>query len=148
MSRYIKWDDVVNRYRKISDFEGAVEVGSTYITYAEADIESKLSPKFSIPFASDNITAKDLCIDAVYMKAIMFSDPKKSKIVGDSIDKRVKALLDGSAQMILEDGEVLGQDVVSAWSETENYAPTFGAGDITDMQVSSARLYDEENARD
>ncbi len=147
MGRYIDWDDAANRYGNIGKLD-AEDISSSYIVYAEAEIESKLAPKFAAPFSSNNITVRDLCIDTVLKKVLMFKDTKKADTSGKDIDARVKALLEGNAQMALDDGTTTGQDVQSAWSETSGYAPTFGVGDITDMQVSSARLYSEETARD
>jgi len=148
MARYIDWSDVVDRYSMISDFEGSIEVDSTYISYAEADIESRLASKFSTPFSDNNITVKDLCIDATLYKALMFKDTKKSEIIGKSIDERIKMLLDGATVMMTNSGSSLYADIDTAWSETDGYTPTFGAGDETNFLVDSSRLYDEELARD
>lgn len=148
MSRYIEYADVVGRYPKSTDVGSAAHIESTYIRYSESWVDGALAPKFTAPFSSNNLTVKDLCIDDTYRRIIMFKDKDKAKAVQASIDARIKALLDGAAQMALEDGTVLASNQVTAWSETQDYAPTFGIGGVEDMQVSSARLYAEETARD
>lgn len=148
MSRYINTADVLGRYPKSADVGSDTHIESSYIRYAEAWVDGALAPAFTAPFSNNNLTVKDLCIDHTYMNIIKFKDAEKAKLIEDSIDARVKALLEGTAQMGIEGGDLLGQDVVNAWSETDGYPPTFGAGDIVDMQVSSSRLYDEEQARD
>lgn len=147
MGRYIDWQDAVDRYQRIGD-KGSVDVGSNYIVYAEAEIESKLAPAFTVPFSSNNLTVKDLCIDMTLAKILMFKDTKKAEMIMGSIDARVKALLDGTAQMVTTSG--VGQAIENHpyWSETMDYHPTFGAGNLLDFHVSSDRLYDEEQARD
>lgn len=148
MSRYINYDDVVGRYPKGADVGSASHIESSHIRYAEAWVDGALASAFTAPFSDNNLTVKDLCIDHTYMNIIKFKDTEKAEIIMKNLDQRVQALLEGTAQMSIEGGELLGQDVVTAWSETDGYPPTFGIGDVTDMQVSSARLYNEEQARD
>jgi len=148
MSRYIDYSDVIGRYPKATDVGSASNVESTYIRYSEAWADGALSAAFTAPFSDNNLTVKDLCIDHTYMKIIEFKDTKKSNSIQKSLDARVKALLEGSSQMTLEDGTVLGQNVASAWSEAQEHSPTFGIGGTDYAAVSSSRLYEEEQARD
>jgi len=147
MGRYIEWGDVVNRYNRISDLDGAIEVESAYIVYAEATVEGRLAQKFETPFDSSNLTVKDLSIDLVLAKALMFKNTEKAEAILNSIDDRVKRLLAGEELLIGEGGIALGSDKSVAWSETQGFSPTYGAGDITDMHISSVRLCAEKDAR-
>ncbi len=146
--RYISYANLIARYPKSTDIGSESFIDSNYISYSEAWVDGALAPAYSSPFSSNNLTVKDLCIDYSYMKIIQFKDTDKATAMWENIDMRVQALINGEAQMVTEDGTALGQDVSQAWSETDGYAPTFGAGDITNMQVSSSRLYNEESARD
>ncbi len=148
MGGYIGWDDVVNRYSILKDKVGASGVGSDYIGYAEAEVEGKLAPAFSIPFSSNNVTVKDLCIDTTLHKSIQFTDIEKAEKIMTSIDDRIKKLLDGSMTMVTTSGDMMAKDNDSAWSETQDYVPVYGKGDIEDFLVDSSQLFDEELRRD
>lgn len=148
MGKYIEWDDAVSRYSIIGDKAGASSVGSNYIGYAEAEVEGKLAPGFSIPFSSNNITVKDLCIDTTLYKTLQFKDTEKAEKILESIDGKIAKLLSGEMAMVSDSGTAINKDNDTAWSGTQNYAPTFGAGNVENFIVSSDRLLDEELARD
>lgn len=150
MGRYINWDNVVSRYAAVNKRGGADEVDSYSIIYAEAEVDARLSPAFTTPFSSNNMTARDLAIDMTYLRINPLRDPAKLKPVQDRVDALIKALLDGKASMITDSGDAIGPSSVggvSPWSNTMNYPPTFGVGETEDMYVSSAQLYDEAVAR-
>lgn len=148
MAKYINWAETVDRYKVVQTRGSDEDVTSAYIDYAEADIEARLAPAYTAPFSDNNMTVKDLCIDNTLYKILAYKDTKKAESILKSIESRIEKLLDGTMQMVTTSGDLLSQSVATAWSETDGYAPTFGAGDITDFIVSSERLYDEENARD
>ena len=147
MGRYITVADMQGRYTKVSSDKGSASLNSDYIPYGEAYVEMRLASAYTAPFSSNNTTVKDLSMDASYLRIIKFTDTEKAKLIQDDIDSRIAALLDGSAQMVTTSGDLIGQNVSNAWSETDGYAPTFGVDDITMMQVSSAHELDEEQAR-
>lgn len=147
MARYITTSDFAIRYAKVFS-----DIGSSslieHMNYAEAAIEGALSSKFSTPFSSNNVTVKDLSIDAAYARSIKFKDTEKAKLIQDSIEEKVKALLEGTMEMSTTSGTAISADINNNWSETQDYTPVFGKGDITDFKIDSSQLYDEELARD
>jgi len=146
MGRYIDWNDVAGRYPRISERGGANEVGSAYIDYAEVEIEGRLT-KFTKPFSSNNLTVKDLAIDLTYAKMMTTRDSEKATEMRDILDARMTRLNSGEEDMMTSSGDILANDVSNVWCETEDYTPVFGMGDVTDFQVDSARLFDEEQDR-
>lgn len=148
MGRYIDWKDVTNRYRLVGKSLDATQVGSSFVPYAESEVDGRLAAKFTVPF-SNNVTAvKDLCIDLVYVKAGNIN-VKESKRIMDAIDSKIMRLLDGKEMLIDDVGNVIHQSVAGTiYSTTKNYAPTFGVGEVTDMEADPDRVDDEADARE
>lgn len=145
------WQDVTARYPELGKLPNATspDVQSTLIQYAEVYVHSRLSGSFSIPFSSNNYTARDLVIDAIYMQNVQTRQPAKGKALGSSLDDKIKALCDGKMQMVDVNGVVCQAATGDpAWSSTMNYHPTFGMGNEMVMAVSSSMLIDENDARD
>lgn len=153
MGTYATWSgDVLARYPLLSRVNSdAAAADSAYLAPSERQLESKLAPRYSVPFVNtgSNATVKDLVIDMVWLKAHNPYDDKRSKAMRDDLDKRCEALLRGKAHMIGTDGVSLGtSDISGAYSTTMQYPPTFGHGDIQDFRVSSVMLTDEEAKRE
>lgn len=147
MGRYIDWDDVVARYPSISTVGGALEVNTSYIQYAEAMVDGRLSSKFTIPFSDNNLTVKDLCIEMVYKRAGNLSTKESDKI-GAWLEARFKGLLEGDENMITSSGDIIQKSTGGlVWSSTENYHPTFGVGNTLSFEVDSSQIEAEEDAR-
>lgn len=143
MARYIDWDDVANRYPSIKETGGAIEVGDAYISYAESQIEGALASYYTVPFSNNNQTVKDLAIELVYIRAGNLSIEETGELKKD-YDKRIEDLKMGMSQMVDDSGNVIMQSVGEAiWSNTQNYNPVFGVGDIEDFQVDSSQAYAE-----
>jgi len=147
MGRYIEWDDVIHRYANAERSGGASEVGSAFIAYAEAELDGMMTGFYSVPFSSNNLTAKDLSIDLTYLRIATFKD-KQRKQFKDEIDKRINDLRVGNSSMLTTSGDVLNSVGEVAYSNTMNYEPVFGMGNVEDFHVDSGQLYDEEQARD
>ena len=125
MGRYIDWDDVVNRYRTISDRD-STEINTSFILYAEAEVDGRLATKYSVPFSSNNITAKDLAIDITYIKAGNLNIEETERLQ-KMVDDKFKRLLEGEEVMLLADGIALSADVGgTVYSTTQDYHPVFG----------------------
>jgi hypothetical protein len=120
---------------------------SAIIANAEAYIHSRLASGFSTPFSNTNYTAKDLVIDAAYVQNILSKQAVKGKTVNDSLELRITALLNGQSQMVDVAGTVVPAVGDPAWSNTQDYHPTFGMGDSVVLAVDSQQLIDENNTR-
>jgi len=163
MGRYIGWvADVVPRYPRVIDIGStgvssvdvtvdppAVNVSSAFVHYAEAHIEQVLGSGFTIPFSSNNVTAKDLMIDETFYRTQVFKDDEKSATMREQIDARIKALLSGDAAMITTSGDQLYQSgaMGTIFSTTEDYHPVFGMGDVREFIVDSSQIEAESDAR-
>lgn len=144
----INWDDVVSRYKSASDLGGTKTLRDTYLTYGIAEIESRLSPGFSIPFSSNNVTAKDLMIDASFAKMNLFKDDKKAEKINKVLDTRIDEILNGRRGMITTSGDVLiSTGVGVAFSTTQNNPPVFNMNDPEDQWVDHDQLTDEYEAK-
>ena len=147
MARYVNWDDVVGRYPGIASIGGADQVGSDYIQYAEVEIEGRLAERYTVPFSDNNLTIRDLVIDLVYVKAGNLSVEDYEQMA-DRLDKRIERLLEGREAMVTTSGDIIQRaDEGAAWSSTQDYAPTFGVGDVLDMHPDDTQIEDENDAR-
>lgn len=142
---------LLNKYSDMQKTLGATELDGTYIISAEAFVEGKLASKYSIPFDATNQTAVDLVLDYAYYIYMLTKNEKRAKAVKELIDNVIEALVDGDMDMVTVDGVIIARDESSSditWSNTINYTPVFGMGDITDMEVDPDQIEAEDNARD
>lgn len=137
---YLDWDHVVARYGEFSTY-GATLATSHYITMAEAELESRLGVKFTVPFSSNNLTAIDIATDMAFIKAARLKGKERQELQ-KIIDDRIKALIEGDAVMIAG-GTVVQQDVQQAWSTDMDYHPVFSLLDLEDSPVSSQYLIEQ-----
>jgi len=149
LGRYITYDDLVDRYRQLANDskDGSTEVGSAYIVYAENELDGMLASTYTVPFSSNNLTAKDLSIDLAYLRIGRFKDKGRKELKADVME-RINMLKSGEMGMLTDAGEVLtsgGQ--VTAWSNTKDYHPVFGMGDTIHFDADSQQVIDEENDR-
>lgn len=163
MGRYIDWvDDVVARYPRVHDVGSTsissidltleppmVNPSSAFVHYSEAYIEQELAPGFTVPFSSNNVTAKDLMIDHAFYLTQVFRDDNKADIVLDRINARIKRLLDGDLPMMTTSAEAIYQSGADGaiYSTTEDYHPIFGMGDFREFVVDSAQIEAEADDR-
>lgn len=145
----VTWQDLVNRHKSVADIGGTNKVGSSYLVYAEAELNSRLAPYYTVPFSSNNLTAKDLVLDMAYARIYGTKDKDRAGYLEEQITKRIDDLIHGKAQMIAEDGTAISSDNIGGaiWSSTENYVPTFGMIDEIDQMIDKDRLDDEYSDR-
>jgi len=118
------------------------------VANAEAYVHGRLGSNFSVPFSSNNMTAKDLVIDTLYVQNIQSRQILKGKTLAAVVDEKIKALLLGATSMVDINGTILAAfagDV--AWSNTMNYHPVFGMGAPEVTAIDSQQLIDENTAR-
>lgn len=147
MGRYIEWDDVLNRYEALDSLADA-NMGSAYIAYGEALVEGALAPFYTVPFSDNNITVRDLAIDATFIKAGRLRDEDVTEIRSD-FWSRIEMLRNGEMVMMTGSGSLLTKDnELGAWSNTRSYHTSFGLDDPINWHPSSSHLEDLEDARD
>jgi len=148
MARYIKWDDVVLRYRQFSDIVDDADAEEVYIAPAEAMVDALLAKSYAVPFSASNLIVKDLAINVAFAKSQMFKDTEKATAIMGHVSSITHMLNMGMMVMVDSGGVVVEQSVSNVWAETEDYTPVFGMGDITDFTVDSSRLFDEGTERE
>lgn len=149
--RYAAWSsDVTNRYPRVATTAESRTVAileSAYLTPAEDELDARLSVAFAIPFSSNNRTVQDLVIDMTVLRFGFFKEEAFTRMQ-ESIDSRIKMLIDGTMVMVTSGGVLGAQAAGQAFSTVNDYPPTFGLGEIEGARPSSQRLEDEEDARD
>lgn len=68
MGKYIDWSDVTDRYPEIATLQGSDEFAENYVVYAEGLVEGLLADYYTLPFSNNNLTVKDLAIEAAYFR--------------------------------------------------------------------------------
>lgn len=144
----INWDDVVGLFPQAGRGKGSDEVNSFHLAYAEAELNGALAGRFTTPFSSNNVTARELAINLTMTRLGQLKDKDAAALRKETLE-RIDRIRDGrEAMMILVDGTLTPTYAGTvAWSSTKDYHPVFGVGDIVDMAVDSGQLIDEENAR-
>lgn len=148
--KVISWSNVLARYDELSKLPNvsSTSVQDDLIGMAEAGIHGRLASRFSTPFSTSNITARDLMVDMLYIQVNATRQPDKIKVLQEHLDGRIKALLTGQGDMVDANGVVAAVMVGdTVWSSSQNYSPVFGLGDVALAQVSSTQLTDEATAR-
>lgn len=145
MGRYIKWDDVSGRYPEMAKID-ATDAASSHIPYAENEVDARLSGSYTVPFSSNNITAKDLAIDHVMMRYWMLRNKEKYDLIHDMLDERIKRLSSGAEAMITTSGDTVGFIGDMVYSTTMNYKPTFTMADDLITHVDSSRQLNEQDS--
>lgn len=148
MTLYATWSsDVTTRYpRVLTDSRAPATLDVAYLNPAEAELHGRLSPRFTTPFSSNNLTVKDLVIDMTVIRAGIFKMEQLEDLQA-SIDSRIKMLLDGTMIMVTTSGEVATQAQATGMSTVHDYQPVFGMGDIIDAEPDPDRIEAEENAK-
>jgi hypothetical protein len=153
------WGEITLRYPELDKLQAVsssavntpgqvVANKAAIIANAEAYVQGRLAQSFTVPFSSNNFTAKNLVIDAVYVQNVLSRQALKGKTVATFLDEYIASLLNGAMQMVDVNGTVCataGGDPV--WSNQMNYHPTFGLGDLTVTAVDSQELIDQNNRR-
>lgn len=143
MGRYITWSDVADTYPDWPKAVSANTVGNLWIPRAEAEVDARLAPLYSVPFTPVPDLVRDLCIDLAYYKLIFATE--KGEKLGESLKDRFEALLDGSMVLTVS-GSPLGSSE-RAWSTHQDYPTQFGVDNPVNWLPSSAWAMDQQEAR-
>lgn len=146
MGRYINWADIVARHPSVDKVGGSSEVGSSFVGYVEAQVDGLLSKIYSVPFSSNNVTVKDLCIELAYIKIANIKHENRKELKKD-FDDRIKGLVNGNERMLTTSGDILTPVGETVWSSTMGYHPVFGMSPEEYLSVDSNLISDEEDDR-
>lgn len=144
------FDEITARYPELAKLPTAAspEVQTRLVQYAEAHVHGRLAQAFSIPFSLNNLTAKDLVIDTVYVQNIRTKVPGKGKTLDAILEEKFVQLCNGQMNMVSVAGTIVQQPTGDpVYSNTSGYHPVFGMGDSIVLSVDSNQLINENNAR-
>ena len=143
---YATYSDFNTRYAtRMSE----AEINSHYLPYASARLESLLGGAFTVPFSSNNLTARDLTMELGYLMVLRRGKgPQDYQAFADTLAAQLGDLRDGRQPMITTSGEALfaqpiGEDI---WSSTARYHTVFDLRDAPRQQVDPQNLLDSEQA--
>lgn len=121
-----------------------------YLPAAARYVDGRLSPAFTVPFSSNNLTARDLNIHAAYYLFVRGRTTKQtdSDEVKALLDDWITSLVSSGGAMALSDDTTLvpSAGTTVAWSNVMNYSPTFNMLDATEQRVDPDRQDDEADA--
>jgi hypothetical protein len=148
MGRYITPTNVLARYQQLTDVHSQSNIDSSFIPYAEAQVEAMLSPKWIAPFSSNNITAQDLSIDMTILKTSVLKS-EKHEILWNFLKERIERLNMGKERMVTSAGVVLVPDAETSGIDThEGYQPTTSMLDYLDQGVDPDLIQAEVDRRE
>lgn len=143
MGRYINWADVTGRYSDFAKGPDASIAATSFIPQAEAEVDGRLAPKYTVPFSPAPYLVQDLCIDLAYYKAALGNE--RSKLVGESLERRFKAIIDGTLLLTTSAGTV-AEDGATAWV-SNSYHSSFGPDSEVNWRVDSNWINDAMDER-
>lgn len=145
---YIDWTDVTDRYSDAAKIGDESKLSQSFIRYAEAEVDARLAPAYSVPFSPGSVNAplavRDLCIDLAYYK--MTWRQEGAKDLKGMIDERFARILKGDEILTTSAGQV-GLNSGTAWASTQDYSSRFGPDDPVYWTPSSAELTAVEDSR-
>ncbi len=149
MTRYIKWDDVANRYPTVKDLGDAEELKEGFIQYAEAEIDARLGRFYAMPITAGSSypMIRDLSIDLSYIRTRNIT-MERANLIKDHIDDRINGLINGKSALIDDSGAVLDRVSDTMWGSHTEFQPTFGMHDTLDQEVDTDLKEDEVDRRD
>lgn len=147
MTTLIDWSDVNRRYPETLKLSDATTADSSWVPFAVAELHARLASGFTVPFSSNNMTAKDLAIDLAFAKVYRFKDNEKAAAVMEYVEAQITALLDGNMSMITTSGGTLTTAGGPVYNTNGTYHPVYGMGPIEYSVVSSAEITAEQNDR-
>lgn len=144
MGRYINWADVTGRYQDFAKGPDAGVGETAFVLPAEAEVDGRLAPLYTVPFSPAPYLVKDLCIDVAYYKATIKQE--SSKVIGESLERRFKAIIDGTLLLTNSAGTIVEEQGGSAWC-SNSYHSSFGPDSEVNWRVDSNWINDAMDAR-
>ncbi len=123
------------------------EVNSDYLYYGWNMVNINLGACFTLPFSSNNATAKLLNVMYGYYKyALKTQNQDDSGEIKDNLDEIIENLCTNNAPMVLTDGTALfaqGNQLNQVWSNTEDYKTVFDMREPVDQRIDPDKIQAE-----
>lgn len=137
MGRYIDWQHLTNRYPDAAKMAGAETVHSGWLFGVEAEVDARLSIRYTVPFSPAPDLVKDLCVDLLYAR--MTARQEGSEVIYERVMGLFKEIIAGT--IVLP-----GVDPVGGNGRTfasNSYRTAFGTDDPANWSRSAAELTDQ-----
>jgi len=144
MGRYIDWSHVTARYTDFAKGPDATRANAAFIPQAEAEVDGRLAVRYTVPFSPAPYLVQDLCIDLAYYKATIRQED--SKIIGESLEARFKAIIDGTLLLTNSGGTLVQESGGAAWC-SNSYHSSFGPDSEVNWGVDSNWINDAMSDR-
>lgn len=122
------------------------EISTHWMPYGALRVNEKFGGIFTMPFSSNNYSARELSIDFAYLGILLRTRQQDdSKELKKDLDERVKDMLKNNTPMILDDGTAYfadGSTLTSAWSTTQDYKNTFDMRNAINQRVDPDLIND------
>ncbi len=147
-SRYITWEDVVDRHSSLAKVEG---ISSSYVPTAEDWTDGMLAPQYTIPFSNTPAVApnmvKDIAIDVCFLMSGR-GKTEGRRGIAESIDAQIKKIFTGHAEIISGSGTIIERSGRKGYSSTESYHSVFGLLAHEDLVFDKEQVEADYDKRD
>lgn len=143
----VNYDFLTGVYPSVgkSDYK-AEEVNSFHTPLAQAQIEGLLSSEYTVPFSSNNLTAKDLIATLTYSRLAPMSEETRRDIRTE-LYERIGRLKSGEELMITTSGSLIPSTSGVAWSDGQSYHKLFTEDDPLMWIPDSSQIIDLRDER-
>lgn len=124
------------------------DITNNWLPHGSLVVNERLAGSFTIPFSSNNETAKDLSIHFAYLGILNRSrNTTDSDELRTYLDDRIASIVSSGNPMITTSGDAIysnnpGSPKFTAWSNTENYKNTFDVRCAEDQRIDPDYLDD------
>jgi len=122
------------------------EIQNQWMPYGALRVNERLGRVFTIPFSSNNHTARDLSVKYAYLGILLRTrNIEDSKELKEDLDLRIKDIVDSNAPMVLDSGLSMfadGTSTLSSWSNTSDYKQVFDMRDAEYQEIDPDLLDD------
>lgn len=145
------------RLKELDDLSSLAIFG--YIEDAEAIIDARIAPQYSLPVSSGvghipvlTAIATDMTLYLIYRRQFNRERLKDSgwPATFKAAEDMLKEIVDGGVPLINSAGTIIGArtDVADVWSSTQDYQPTHSILDTVEHVIDPDRVDDERDNRD
>lgn len=144
---YATYSDFTQVYSlsKISE----AEINSSWIPYGALRVNESLGGSFTIPFSSNNHTARDLSIHFSYLGILYRTRNQNDSVeLREALEKRITDITCFNAPMITDSGDSLYANKGNSYNvfgSTSSYKNTFDMRDPIDQRIDPDLIFDLDN---
>jgi len=144
------------KYATYSEFSGFYspkgitqdEIENFWLVHGSLVVNERLGGHFTIPFSSNNETAKDLSIHFSYLGILNKTrNQTDSQELKTYLDERIASIVSSGTAMVTTDGFSIkasnGNPRTTAWSNTQDYNPVFDHREAIYQRVDPDLIEDE-----